>query len=648
MNGKLSLKLIITESFLPFILLLLLLFFFLNYIDAVIEERSEQALNIRLDTGTVEEEKESLLAEVKLSAERYPAKYTDQVVRINSHLKKKNYSRIISLLKKMPAEFRNVTDSLIVLAFSYYKVDQSNKGLRVLNGLSEENNPVLSFYYGLIYSRDEKSYDKAVESYKKYLLQNPLSYEGNSNLGLLLYKMRKYKEAANSFRSAVEISSGTRKSTAFYRLSLCQVKLKKRVKAMANLNESIRLNPSNVKARRKLAGLLYEKNRVKGIKEYRKVLALDRSYSYGYYIIGKYFFDSEKPVRAIKTLREGLAVSPHADILQSYLGFIYLSLGEFKSSLDVYSSLVSEYPGNKLYHFNRARSYFGLKNHRMAAEEYLKALKIDSLYYKAVVNLGVTYSKMNDFINAVKYYKIAIKQKPDSPLIYYNLGVLFSKQGKLNRAERYFLKAIELDSGYGEAYFNLGYISGKKGDKRKVVEYYEKALGIDKRYILPYINLSRFYRNSGRTDKAIEILKRGIGFTGSSRLSGILGKLYYRKKRYDAALKVYEGILKSDRNNSDALLGIAWVYYQKKEYLKAHKNVARYIYFKPKEIEARYLMMLSLYRLKDYREAFENLKIVEKLKPSYRFTENYRTRILNNLKREKAGEILSQPGSQGR
>ncbi len=397
MNGKLSLKLIITESFLPFILLLLLLFFFLNYIDSIIDSYSEKAVLIRLDTGSAEVEKESSPAVVKLEAGRYPEKDAGKVAGINSYLKKGYYSRVISLIEKEPAEFKNRSDSSIALAFSYYKVGETGRSLGILNGISVRTNPVLDFYYGLVYSTDEKSYEKAIGSYKKYLDHNPLSYEGNSNLGLLLYKNEKYREAAGYFMPAAENSSGNRRSTALYRLSLCRIKLKEREKAMVNLNESIRLNPSNLKARRKLAGMLYEKNRKRGIKEYRKIVALDRGYSYGYYIIGKYLFDADKPVRALRTLREGLAVSVNAEILKSYLGFIYLSLGEYRNSEEVYRSLVSEYPGNKLYHFNLARSFFGLNNYRKSVEEYKKALKIDSGYYKAVVNLGVTYSKMHDF-----------------------------------------------------------------------------------------------------------------------------------------------------------------------------------------------------------------------------------------------------------
>lgn len=639
MSRKLTVKLIITESFLPFVILLLLLFFFLNYIDRVIDRHSEKAIDIRLDAGSVEEERESSPAVVKLDARKYSSGDADKVVRINRYLKKGDYSKVITGIEKESPEFRKVIDSSIALAFSYYKVRETEKSLHVLNSISKKKIPVLHFYYGLVYSRDEENYEKAVNSYKEYMIHNPISYEGNGNLGLLYYKRDKYREAAVHFRSAAENSSGNRKSTALYRLALCQVKLKERGKAMANLNESIRLNPSNAKARRKRAGMIYEKNRGKGIKEYRKVLALDRSYSYGYYIIGKYLFDLGKPVRAIKTLREGLGVSAHADILQSYLGFIYLSLGEFKNSLEVYNFLVREYPRNKLYHFNLARSHFGLRNHSLAVEEYMKALKIDISYYKAVVNLGVTFSKINDFKNAVKYYKIAIQQKPHSPLIYYNLGVLYNKQGKPVKAETYFHKAIELDKGYAEAYFNLGYISGKRGKRRKAIEYYEKAMAADSKYILPYVNLSLLYRNSGRSKKAVKVLTRGINATGSIRLSGLLGDLYYREKKYDTALKIYKDILKSHKNNTDALLGMAWVLYRKKEYSESQKYLSRFIFYKPKDVEGRYLMMITLYKLEKYRKSYENLKIVEKLKPSYRLTRKYRARLLKKMNEKKTGDI---------
>ncbi len=228
----------------------------------------------------------------------------------------------------------------------------------------------------------------------------------------------------------------------------------------------------------------------------------------------------------------------------------------------------------------------------------------------------------------MKYYNIAIKQKPGSPLLYYNLGVLYNKHGSFGRAESYFLKAIDLDRGYAEAYFNIGYISIKRGNNRRAVEYYKKAIAARGSYVLPYVNLSILYRNSGRAKEAIDVLNRGISATGSLRLSGILGNLYFREKRYDTALGIFQGILKTHRNNTDALLGMARVFYRKKGYSEARRYLKRYIFFKPKDVEGRYLMMLTLFRLKDFRASLENLMIVEKLKPSYGHTKKYRERIM--------------------
>lgn len=631
MNKRITFRSLLTESFLPFVIFLILVFIFLNYVDSIINKYSEKVVTINLDAGSDERERESSLAVVKLDSSKYSKGENELVSRINSNINKGNYSRVISLINGSSEGFKNIIDTPIALAFSYYKVGLPEKSLGVLNKIKDRGNPVVNFYYGLVYSSNKKDFKKAGQYYLKYIEDNPNSYEGNSNLGLLYYKNANYNEAAQYFKHASENSSGNRKSAALYRLALCYLKTQKNDIAISRLNESIRLNPSNIKARIKRAGILYINNRQLGIKEYRKVIALDKSYSYGYYIIGRYFFESGKSIRAIKMLRDGLSVSPREDELQSYLGFIYLSLDEFKNSRDVYEDLVKEYSGNKLYHFNLARSYFGLEQYDKAISEYKNALSLDNKYYKTAVNLGVTYSKIDDYANAVKYYKAAIKMKPDSALIYYNLGILHNRQNKYNEAIPFFKKAIKIDSGYSEAFFNLGFIYNQKGNKAKSVEYYEKAIKADSKYILPYMNMSILYKKYGETEKAIEVLNRGIRATGSNRLSAMVADINYKTKRYDKALNIYNDILKSEKNNTDALLGISWVYYRKKEYDKCIENIKRFIYYKPTDAESRYLLMITLYRAGKYAESFENLKIVENLKKGYRRTEYYRRKILKKL-----------------
>ena len=71
---------------------------------------------------------------------------------------------------------------------------------------------------------------------------------------------------------------------------------------------------------------------------------------------------------------------------------------------------------------------------------------------------------------------------------------------------------------------------------------------------------------------------------------------------------------RKDRKNQSALYGLARVYRSKKDYGKSIKYIKKYIFLKPKGVKGRYIYMVTLYNMKDYREALKQVQVIENLK----------------------------------
>lgn len=115
--------------------------------------------------------------------------------------------------------------------------------------------------------------------------------------------------------------------------------------------------------------------------------------------------------------------------------------------------------------------------------------------------LGLHYSNLNDFQNALQYYQFAYSLNPNDGNVLNNLGFLYSKENfsgfNLKQALVYFRKA-----NIGTAYHNMGGIYdgtvGGKKDSRFInydlaIYYYEKALSIGYDNDVTLNNLGRLY-----------------------------------------------------------------------------------------------------------------------------------------------------------
>ncbi|KRZ67960.1 Small glutamine-rich tetratricopeptide repeat-containing protein beta, partial [Trichinella papuae] len=96
--------------------------------------------------------------------------------------------------------------------------------------------------------------------------------------------------------------------------------------------------------------------------------------------------------------------------------------GEFRKALEKYNEAIKLFK-NPTFFCNRAAAFSKLEGHQMAVQDCLKAIQMDSNYGKAYGRLGLAYSCMNRYTDAVNAYKKALELDPDNESFINNLNI---------------------------------------------------------------------------------------------------------------------------------------------------------------------------------------------------------------------------------
>lgn len=141
-------------------------------------------------------------------------------------------------------------------------------------------------------------------------------------------------------------------------------------------------------------------------------------------------------------------------------------------------------------HFNNGNFLLKNKNYVDAAEEYKDAIKVDSTFFGAYINLANAYELSGKNTEAELAYKDAIKVKPSDYKAYFNLANLLGKGNRYIESTELYKTSLELNPQNFKAYNNLGnsYRVLKRFEEAK--KQYEKAIFYNRDYAEAYFNLS--------------------------------------------------------------------------------------------------------------------------------------------------------------
>ena len=364
----------------------------------------------------------------------------------------------------------------------------------------------------------QKDYPEAIKKFQKATELKEDFAEAYNGWGLVLYSQKDYKEAIKKFQKATDLNEDFAEAYngwgwALYSLYLYEDAIKKCEKA-------IKLDPNVTSAYHNKAYILWKLGRYRegGVAwdgAYRAYERIEHEskrsrdanafYSWGT-VIYEIFGDLNK---AKMVFEEGLGFDPeHSGILSS---LVSLYLDEKEESREEIAGGEEPVPGRAFLHSMAREDYrkaalilkeqlqrredastlrhlgellLKMEDHTEAekkkyaeAERYLmRALARDNETAATYVDLGVLFTRREDFRRAVQYFEDSLRRDPDDLNAWSNLAETYLKLKLYEKAESEYHKILSVTSDHVESHIGLGQVYTEMGDQEQDADIYERAV----------------------------------------------------------------------------------------------------------------------------------------------------------------------------
>jgi len=160
--------------------------------------------------------------------------------------------------------------------------------------------------------------------------------------------------------------------------------------------------------------------------------------------------------------------------------------------------------------YNLGNLYVAMNQPEEAIQNYLAAIKIDSLFYPAKVNLAMFYNQKGENGKAEVLLREVIQDHPEMHEIAYSLGLLLAEMKKYDQAAIYLEKAAMGMSEHARVHYNLGLLLQYLQRDNKAEQALLKALEIDPNSMEYLYALADFYLKRGKLQKARDIAQQMV------------------------------------------------------------------------------------------------------------------------------------------
>ncbi|KXK44033.1 MAG: TPR repeat-containing protein, partial [Chlorobi bacterium OLB5] len=157
-----------------------------------------------------------------------------------------------------------------------------------------------------------------------------------------------------------------------------------------------------------------------------------------------------------------------------------LDAEKYEEAVNLFTRYLYIATGHDEGYFQRGNAYYMLKQYDKALTDYSFAYnmgfkKDEIMFYR----MGTIYKNNKDYLTAEEFFNQAVKLDSKYTEAYLELGNLALLAEDYKKAADNYNKALSLDPNFPEVYFALGEIYTKSGSYSEAVGNYEKAIKLD-------------------------------------------------------------------------------------------------------------------------------------------------------------------------
>jgi tetratricopeptide (TPR) repeat protein len=276
----------------------------------------------------------------------------------------------------------------------------------------------------------------------------------------------------------------------------------------------------------------------------------------GNYNLGLLLLSDNKPADAIPHF-----LRIHSPNVETRFNLIraYLLAGRTADGLKLAKELSSQNSNDVRLHFTLGLLLASGKQYRAAQLELEKANALQPETPEILYNLGQVYLRSSDFAQAEVVLNRALKLKPDTADTLYLLGQAYSDQSRPVDALDVLARAHKLAPENPDITFLLARVSMTQNYFEDAIPLLESALKVAPERADLHAALGESYFMAGKAEKAIDEFKTLIRVDPSARSYAFMGLSYRHLGRFDEARKYFEDGLKLDRHNVSCLFNLGYI-----------------------------------------------------------------------------------------
>jgi tetratricopeptide (TPR) repeat protein len=265
---------------------------------------------------------------------------------------------------------------------------------------------------GILTWRQSRMYRDEIAFYRTTLEQNPGSWMGHHNLGVLLAQAGRMPEAIAEYETALRIKPDD--GLAEYDLGNALFKAGRTPEALEHYERALVLEPGYVKALYAVGSVLAQTGHIReAIDYYREAISINPAFPEAHYDLGNALLATGDLRGAIVEFGRAVQLQPNYVLALGHLGAALVQAGQYGDAVEYLVRSLAFDPGPAATHYNLGIALAQTNRLPEAVEQFQAAARLEPRDPDAQVNLALALAEVGRLPEAVAHCRAALGINPD-------------------------------------------------------------------------------------------------------------------------------------------------------------------------------------------------------------------------------------------